>query len=64
MPFMLTMKNKQEDKSKPNQIVIPISNLELSQLKDGTVHNWKTKDKNGNVVELMIVLDTEGNWGY
>mgnify|MGYP003656732321 FL=1 len=58
------MKNQKENKDKPNQIVIPISNLELSQLKDGTVHNWKTKDKNGNVVELMIVLDTEGNWGY
>ena len=58
------MKNKQEDKSKPNQIVIPLSKLEISQLKDGTVHNWKAKDKNGNVVELKIMLDDEGNWGF
>jgi len=58
------MKDKQENKSKPNQIVIPLSKLEISQLRDGTVHNWKTKDNNGNVVKLKIMLDNEGNWGY
>ena len=58
------MKNKKENQNKPNEIVIPLSKLEISQLNDGTVHNWKAKDKDGNVVMLKIMLDDEGNWGY
>ena len=58
------MKNKKENKSKLDEIVIPLSNLEISQLKDGTIHNWSTKMKNGKIIKLKIMLDDEGNWGY
>ena len=58
------MKNKKENKNKLDEIVIPLSKLELSQIKDGTIHNWKAKTHNGKVVKLKIMLDDEGNWGF
>tara|TARA_R100000152_G_C6643063_1_gene87017 strand:- start:105 stop:272 length:168 start_codon:yes stop_codon:yes gene_type:complete len=45
-----------------NEIAIPLSNLDISQLKDGTIHNWKSKDSNGKTIHLKIYLDKQGDW--
>tara|TARA_R110002020_G_scaffold96753_2_gene231361 strand:- start:4207 stop:4365 length:159 start_codon:yes stop_codon:yes gene_type:complete len=50
------MKNKQKE------IAIPLTNLEISELQNGTIHNWKYKDENGKTIRLKIYLDKKGNW--
>ena len=56
------MKDTKDNKKESDVIVIPLNHMEISQLKDGTEHIWKYKNKDDTYITLKIKLSENGDW--